>query len=263
MTRTRAAFLLLTFFAAFLWPASRAPSALVEGQPERDEIGSRITQLGSPKFGEREAATAALDALGTKALAALRKAADSHSDAEVRRRARALAELIEKRLIDVQSFRSHDGGVYHVAFTADGRQLLSSGYDGKHRDVGMLRVWDVPSRTELRHFIGKGFVYAFAVAPDGKRVAVGAQHGDLSLRNMETGETVRSFPAPDLHVMALAFSPDGRWLLSGSNDGERNKLQLWDVEAAREVHLLREDQTPTTASPSCQMAAPSRVARTP
>jgi WD40 repeat protein len=241
---TSVAFLLLAFLSSPLRLPSEGPAAPVEGQQERDEIESHIAQLGSPKFAEREAATAALDAMGSKALAALRKAASSHDDAEVRRRAGQLVDGIEQRLMDARSFRGHEGGVYEVAFSADGRHLLSSGYDGKHRDVGMLRVWDAQSCTELRHFLGKGIVYSLAVAPDGKRVATAAQSGDLSLWDLGTGEVVRRFPASPLDVMTLAFSPDGRLLLTGCNDGKENKLQLWDVEAAREIRVLREDQAP-------------------
>jgi WD40 repeat protein len=247
MTRTGVPFLLLAFWILPLGFTSRAQSTPAEGRHEREEIDSLVGQLGSPKFSEREAATAALDALGGKALAALRKAAESHADPEVRRRAGQLVDGIERRLIDARSFRSHQGGVYRVAFSADGRQILSCGYDVESpRQIGMLRIWDARDCKELRRFLGKNLVYKFAIAPDGKGVATGGQHGDLSLWNLRTGEAVRRFPAPDkLHVMALAFSPDGRWLLSGSNDAAQNKLQLWDVETAKEIRVIREDKSPT------------------
>ncbi len=246
MMRAPILFLLLGFLSAHLGFTGGAQSALAEGPQERDEIEPLLSQLGSPKFSEREAATAALDALGRKALASLRQAAESHADPEVRRRAKQLVDGIEQRLIDARSFRGHERMVYQAAFSPDGRHILSSGNDGEHGDIGMLRVWDAQDCTELRRFLGKVLVYTFAIAPDGKRVAAGAQRGDLTLWDLRTGEAIRRFPVPaDLHVMALAFSPDGRWLLSGSNDATRNKLQLWDVETAKEVRVIREDKAPT------------------
>jgi uncharacterized protein (TIGR03067 family) len=64
--------------------------------PGAAEIDQLIRQLGSPQFEDREAAVRRLEAIGEPALEALHKAARS-ADAEVRRRARGLLELIEGR----------------------------------------------------------------------------------------------------------------------------------------------------------------------
>lgn len=214
---------------------------------DRDEVQRRIAQLGSPDFSEREAASKALDAQGEKALTALRHAANSHADPEVRQRAARLVRAIEERLAAERSFRGHDGGVYNVAFSMDGRHIFSTGYDGEHRDKGMLRVWDAQTFKELRHFTGKGIVYALALAPDGRRLATGAREGDLCLWDIQTGNAVRRFPNITMHVMALAFSPDGRWLLSGSNDSKKDQLQLWDAETGEELCNLGVSGSPTYA----------------
>jgi HEAT repeat protein len=58
------------------------------GQPS--EIDRLIQQLGSPRFAERQAATKRLEAIGEPAALALRKAATTTPDAEVRRRAESL-----------------------------------------------------------------------------------------------------------------------------------------------------------------------------
>jgi hypothetical protein len=57
-----------------------------------------VAQLGSPRYAQREAAGAALRALGREALPALRSALES-PDAEVRTRAVALVDEIETRLM--------------------------------------------------------------------------------------------------------------------------------------------------------------------
>ena len=61
------------------------------------QIGELISQLGSAKFKEREAATQALAAIGGPALEALQKAAVSN-DPEVGRRAQSLAHILQRRL---------------------------------------------------------------------------------------------------------------------------------------------------------------------
>lgn len=62
-----------------------------------DPIFHLVAQMGSQKYAEREAATRALDELGVTALPALRKALQA-DDLEVRRRAEALVQRIERRL---------------------------------------------------------------------------------------------------------------------------------------------------------------------
>ncbi len=62
-----------------------------------EQVGRLIAQLGSKQFAEREAASAALDALGEPALASLRKARTSE-DAEISRRAEGLVARIERRV---------------------------------------------------------------------------------------------------------------------------------------------------------------------
>ena len=65
---------------------------------QTDEISRLITQLGSDKFKEREAATKRLREIGEPALAALRKAAAHSADDEVRRRASEVVRVVQKRL---------------------------------------------------------------------------------------------------------------------------------------------------------------------
>jgi uncharacterized protein (TIGR03067 family) len=63
--------------------------------PSAAEIDKLVHQLGSRRFAEREAATKALEKAGEPALAALRKAATSDPDAEVRRRAGKLVRSLD------------------------------------------------------------------------------------------------------------------------------------------------------------------------
>jgi hypothetical protein len=67
------------------------------GATDKERLAQLVTQLGSKQYAQREQASRELDALGSDALAVLRKALKS-SDLEVRRRAQALVQKIEKRL---------------------------------------------------------------------------------------------------------------------------------------------------------------------
>jgi hypothetical protein len=66
-----------------------------------DRIARLVEQLGSPKYDEREKASADLEAIGEPALEALRKAARM-DDAEVKRRAAELVGRIERKVESTQ-----------------------------------------------------------------------------------------------------------------------------------------------------------------
>jgi carboxyl-terminal processing protease len=89
MSRTRCG-----LFIASL--ALLAPALAADADAER--VTRLINQLASPKFAERRAATDALDAIGEPAIPALRKAAASTDDLEIRRRSGELVVRIERRL---------------------------------------------------------------------------------------------------------------------------------------------------------------------
>jgi hypothetical protein len=86
---------LLISTALLLGFGAADPAAGTAAQPP--DIAGLIQQLGSRRFKEREAASKVLDRVGEPALEPLRRAAKDDADAEVRRRAQALVERLERR----------------------------------------------------------------------------------------------------------------------------------------------------------------------
>src|SRR5258708_7290536 len=67
---------------------------------------------------------------------------------------------------------AHDRPVYAVAFTPDGRTLLSAG------DDGFIRLWDTKSQREVRRWQAHhGGVLALTLTADGKTIATGGRDG--------------------------------------------------------------------------------------
>lgn len=96
-------FPILLAFATTVTTVSRA--TLLAGSPspmEQRHVLELITQLGSARYKEREAATQALEAIGGPALEALERATLS-DDPEVGRRAKTLAQTV-RRQIDTARF---------------------------------------------------------------------------------------------------------------------------------------------------------------
>jgi WD40 repeat protein len=124
----------------------------------------------------------------------------------------------------------HTSSVTGMAFTADGRSLVSVGYDK------VARIWnlDTGQQRAIRFQTRVGpypSLTAVALSPDSNDpvLAVGEydpdRPADILLFRLNTGEQIGRLSGFKSFVTALAFSPDGRRLAAGGNDG----IRLWDV----------------------------------
>jgi hypothetical protein len=84
-----------------------------------DRVATLIKQLGDDAFAKREAARKELEDIGEPALAALRKAATSSDDLEIRRRAERIIQTIATRAADAAIKRQLAAfkGKWNVEFT--------------------------------------------------------------------------------------------------------------------------------------------------
>jgi WD40 repeat protein len=78
-------------------------------------------------------------------------------------------------------------------------------------------------------------VVCLAASPDGTLLAVGDRHGDIILWNPHTASRQPALSCGGV-VFAVAFTPDGRTLLSAGADG---LVRVWHVESRRELHSYR------------------------
>jgi len=141
-----------------------------------------------------------------------------------------------RRVEVVREFQDKIGNFVCVAFTPDGRRVLSGGHSNP------LKMWDVATGQELRVFDGHGAdnVWAVAVSPDGRSVAWGSG-SIVRLSDLESGAEIGTFVGHKGTVLSVAFSPDGTRLLS-SAERDGGLMRLWDVRSRQQL-----DQFPLDA----------------
>ena len=129
---------------------------------------------------------------------------------------------------EVRSFaRGQTGGDWAV-FSPDGKSLATGARDNK------IRFWDPATGELLGSLDGGSGAACLALSPDRKLLALEAE-GDsnaLALRDAATGRVLCTLRGHQHYTEALAFSPDGRTLLSAAGD---MAIRRWDVETGRPV----------------------------
>ena len=144
------------------------------------------------------------------------------------------------RLYATQTFIGHTDTVESVAFSPDGKYVLT-GSDDK-----TAKLWDAASGAEVRTFSGHtAKVESVAFSPDGNYVLTGSADNSAKLWDAATGALVRTFSEQTSTVRtsvemkrsshSVAFSPDGKYVLTGSDDGT---AKLWDAATGAVVRTF-------------------------
>lgn len=140
----------------------------------------------------------------------------------------------------IRTFSGHSGGINSVVFSNSGDLVVSGSRDKN------IKLWETETGREIKTLQGHvGFVRSAAFSPDNARVISGCTSGNLLLWDIASGEIVRRLTGHDyvsvyggtFHrgVYTVSFSPNGLYVLSGSED---STLKLWDVASGENVRSL-------------------------
>lgn len=126
----------------------------------------------------------------------------------------------------------HDSWVQAIAFSPDGAQVVTGGYDGR------LIWWPVegdapqPIRIVEGH---KGWIRAAAMRPDGSLLATAGNDLVVRLWNTADGALAKELPGHEKHVYSAAWHPSGKFLITGDLAGV---VRQWDVETGTVVRTF-------------------------
>jgi WD40 repeat protein/serine/threonine protein kinase len=135
---------------------------------------------------------------------------------------------------ETRTFR--DGNeVWSLAISPDGQKIASAGWSRP------TRVWDVRTeKVNVEHVGHREIVFCVAWSPDGKRIAsAGGNRALFTVKVWDplTGQDDFALPAQpgEPEFLGVAFSPDGRRLVTGRRDGT---VQVWDAQTRSLVNTL-------------------------
>lgn len=123
----------------------------------------------------------------------------------------------------------HQSVLWRTEFSPDGTKIATAGSDG------IVKIWDTTGNhiaTLSRH---DQDVYYIAFSPDGTHIATGGLDNTIKLWTLD-GHLEKTIESIDDNTsikmfMSLAFSPDGKYLLTASNDlsYKGHKARLWNL----------------------------------
>jgi hypothetical protein len=126
-----------------------------------------------------------------------------------------------------------EGQTWPLAFSPDGRLLAShnSNYrslkEGDPSSTGRaVRLWETATATEVLSLAEGNGQSRAAFSANGRLLAMTAPPQDILVYDLAAGRELRRFNDFDAEVTSLAFSSDGRRLVSGLAD---STLLIWNV----------------------------------
>lgn len=140
------------------------------------------------------------------------------------------------QLNPIRELAGQEQGVYWLAFSANGKLLVSADDDDR------FAVWDIATGRQLSRFKGsplppRAGYQAIALTPDGKTVAQTLPDHTIAMWNTLQGKLRHHLRGDRHEARALTFSADGTKLISA---GGGKRILTWDVATGRQISERRD-----------------------
>lgn len=240
----------VTVTVAFFWISYEADKArraeriaidekqaadVARGQAEVSEA-SAVASRDLAEARQREAETARMQeaAAREEAVAARDLAEEKRKEAEDARRLEEIAKRKEEYEAYIAQIGLAAAKIDENAFES-ARQILE-GCKPELRNWEWGRLMHLCSQSTTT-IDARSPLDSLALAPSGQQCATGGWDGVARVWDLKTGKPLHEFQHGGLYVHSVAFSPDGRWLATGSDD-PAGFVQLWDLTSGERLAVL-------------------------
>ena len=129
------------------------------------------------------------------------------------------------------SLKGHSHPLTSVAYSPDGKLLVTTGYDK------MVRVWDAITGKEKREFrVSSQRPNKVVFSPDSKRVATASEDNSARIWDVTSGQELLTLRGHTREVLSVAYSSDGKMIATAGGD---QHVKIWDAETGKESLTLR------------------------
>lgn len=130
----------------------------------------------------------------------------------------------------VANIIGHQGAVWQIVFSLDGRYVVSGGSDGA------VRLWQAPDGSPVAVLAGHSDdVNDIEFSPDGHTFASASSDGTIRIWDLDRLETVMKLESLGRELTSAAYGRDGTVLVSTDLEGE---AILWEVESGARLRVL-------------------------
>lgn len=122
---------------------------------------------------------------------------------------------------ELKILQLHSAQVFDLAFSEKHQLLIAAGGDGQ------ISFCDAEFNFIKSGKLSEQKIRNLAISPEEDLLAVACGDGTIRIFNLPECKEINSFHAHDLSANAIAWDPQGKYLLSGGRDAH---LKAWDVK---------------------------------